>query len=413
MPVTQPDIPVNVKRKVPINLRQSGTSDARMLINGQQRKSPFWHLTQQHGVVAFSIYNHMYMPRCYTSAAEGGLLKEHEYLTKHVTLWDVSVERQIRIKGPGAFDFANFLVTRELNGKCPVNRARYVILCDEKGGIVNDPVLLRVAEDEIWLSISDSDVLLWAKGVNYTGRYEVEIDEIDVSPLQIQGPKATDLMHKLFGDAILDIRYYGLWQTKQDGMDLVISRTGFSTELGYEIYLRDAMVHADQLWSLLMQAGEEFGLRVIAPNHIRRLEGGILLYRQDMDIETNPFEVGLDWQVDLTKPEFIGKRALTEIKQRGVTRRLVGLTMGGDPITWYSPDFYVVKDAPGGDEIGYVTSAFYSPRLATNIAFAMLPVSHSTLGTSLTVALPNHADPVAASVVEVPFFDPHKHIPKG
>ncbi len=413
MQSTQPYIPVNAQRTVPVNLRQTGTSDALMLINGQSRKSPYWHLAQQHGVVAYSVYNHTFVPRCYTPLEEGGLLKEHEYLTQNVTLWDVSPERQIRIKGPGAFDFANFLVTRELRGKCPVGQARWVILCDEKGGIVNDPILLRVAEDEFWLSIDDSDVLLWAKGVNCTGRYEVEIDEIDVSPLQIQGPRSKELMHKVFGDAILDLGYYQLLQTTHEGLDLVISRTGFSTELGYEVYLRDVTVHADQLWHLLTEAGEEFGLRVIASSQIRRLEAGIFLYHQDMDIENNPFEVGLGWQVDLSKPDFIGKQALAGIKRRGVTKRLVGLALGGDPITYYSPDFFLIKDVSGVEDIGYVTSVFYSPRLETNIAFAMLPISNTALGTSLKVALPNHADPVAATVVEVPFFDPKKGIPKG
>ena len=395
------------------NLRQSGNSDAKMLISTRVRKSPYWHLSKAAGCLAYTVYNRMYHPRSYTRPEDGGLLNEYEHLTKHVTMWDVGVERQIQIKGPDALAFTNLLVTRDLTKKCPVNQARYVILCDEAGGIVNDPVLLRVAEDEFWLSIADSDVLLWAIGVNYKVGNDIEVTEIDVAPVQIQGPKSKGMMQKLFGDAILDVKYYGLWPTRLDGMDVVVSRTGWSAEVGYEVYLYGAAENADRLWNTVIAAGEEFDLRVVAPSHIRRLEAGILSYGQDMNIETNPFEVGLDWQVDLSKPDFIGKEALSKIKQRGVARRLVGLKLGGEPITWYIPDFWIVKDQAGAKDIGYLTSAFYSPKLETNIALAMLPNSHNALGTELTVALPDHPDPVPAAVVEVPFFDPKKEIPKS
>lgn len=398
-------------RHVPVNLRQSGNSDARMLISTRVRKSPYWHLSERHGCYAYTVYNHVYHPRAYVPMEEGGLIKEHEYLTNDVTMWNVAVERQIQVKGPDALAFANFLVTRDLTVKCPVNQARYVILCDEKGGIINDPVLLRVAEDEFWFSISDSDVALWAKGVNYKAGYDVDINEIDVCPVQIQGPKSRPLMKKLFGDQIDGIRYYGLLQTKLNGLDVVVSRTGFSAEVGYEIYLRDATLHADAMWDTVVAAGEEFNLQVIAPSHIRRLEAGILSYGQDMDIETNPFEVGLDWQVDFSKSDFIGKQALKEIKNKGISQRLVGLRMGGDPITWYNEDFYLVSEPAGGEQVGFVTSAFYSPKLGTNIALAMLANPYNTLETPLKVKLPAHGEPVDAKVVEVPFFDPNKEIP--
>ncbi len=397
-------------RSVPVNLRQSGNSDARMLISTRVRKSPYWHLSKAAGCRAYTVYNHMYHPRSYVRPEDGGLLKEYEHLTTHVSMWDVAVERQVQIKGPDALAFTNLLVTRDLTKKCPVNQARYVILCDERGGIISDPVLLRVAEDEFWLSISDSDTLLWARGVNYKVGYDIEVNEIDVAPIQIQGPKSKDLMRKLCGDDILEVRYYGLWQTKLAGMDVVISRTGWSAEVGYEIYLKNAMTNADKLWNLVLEAGEEFNLKVIAPSHIRRLEAGILSYGQDMDLETNPFEVGLDWQVDLSKPDFIGKPALAEIKERGVSQRLVGLKMGGEPIDWYIPDFWIVRDG-GGAEVGYVTSAFYSPKLESNIALAMLPNACNALGTPLSVAIPDRGEAVAATVVETPFYDPKKAIP--
>lgn len=399
------------RRRLPLNLRQTGASDARMLIYTRVRKSPFWHLSERHGCYAYTVYNHMYHPRAYVRPENGGLLKEYEYLTRGVTLWNVAVERQIQIKGRDALDFANLLVTRDLSGNCPVNQARYVILCNARGGIVNDPVLLRVAEDEIWLSISDSDVALWAQGVNCMAGYDVEINEIDVAPVQIQGPKSKPLMHKLFGDAVDGLRYYALMPARLGGLDVIVSRTGFSAEVGYEIYLHDATAKADRLWERILEAGEEFGLEVIAPSHIRRLEAGILSYGQDMDLETNPFEVGLDRHVDFSKPAFLGRQSLLEIANRGISRRLSGLRFGGEPITWYLPDFWPVEDEASGERIGHVTSAFYSPKLGTNIALAMLPMTHTSIGTTVGVVRPQHAEPVAARVCEVPFFDPAKRLP--
>jgi glycine cleavage system aminomethyltransferase T len=363
------------RRNVPINLRQSGGSDARIKISTRIRKGPYWHLSQAAGCWCYTVYNHVYHPRAYVPLEEGGLMKEYEYLTEHVTLWNVAVERQIQIKGPDAAEFVNLLITRDVHKKLPPGQARYVILCDEKGGIINDPVLLRIADDEFWFSISDSDVALWAKGVNYGARMNVEINEIDVAPVQIQGPKARALMRKLFGDEILKIRYYGVWSTKLNGLDVVISRTGFSAEPGYEIYLHDATIHADEMWNAVMEAGREFNIRVIAPSHIRRLEAGILSYGADMDLETNPFEVGLDWQIDFSKERFIGKEALLKIKEEGIRQKLCGLKMGGAPITWYNADFYPVKDHEGRGDVGYVTSAAYGYTVGRCIAYGYLLAS--------------------------------------
>ena len=399
------------RRRVPINLRQSGNSDARMLISTRIRKSPWWHLSKEAGCWAYTTYNHMYHPRAYFSPEDGGLLGEYRYLTQHVSMWDVAVERQIQIKGPDAADFVDLLITRDVHTLVPTMQARYVILCNQHGGIINDPVLLRVAEDEFWLSISDSDVLLWAQGVNAFARHNVEINEIDVSPLQIQGPKSASLMEKMFGSHLRKIPYYGLIHETLNGRAVTISRTGFSAEVGFEIYLHDATLYADDIWPHILEQGGEFGLRVIAPSHIRRLEAGILSYGQDMDIENNPYEVRLGWQVDLDKRSFIGKDALARIKAEGVTQRLVGLRMGGDPITWYNEAFYRVRDGQTDEDVGYVTSAFWSPNLDSNIALAVLPRSHWNRGTGVQVQLPSEGI-VDAEVVRVPFVDPSKERPK-
>ena len=398
------------KRSVPINLRQSGNSDAKMLISTRVRKSPWWHMSKAAGCRAYTVYNHLYHPRAYIAEEDGGLMEEYKYLTQHVSIWDVAVERQIQVKGPDAAAFVDYLITRDVNKVLSEMQARYVILCNQYGGIINDPVLLRVAEDEFWFSISDSDVALWAQGVNSTGRFDVDIHEIDVCPVQIQGPKSAALMEKMFGAHIREIPYYGLIRDKLNGHDVTISRTGFSAEVGFEIYLHDAMLYADDVWPHILEQGEEFNLRVIAPGHARRIEAGILSYGQDMDIENNPFEVRLGWQVDLEKGDYIGKEALARIKAEGVRQRLVGLQLGGEPLTWYNEDFYLVKDEDSGADVGYVTSAFYSPNLGTNIALATMPRSHWRRGTRVKVALPKDGL-VDAEVVRVPFRDPSKAIP--
>ena len=399
------------KRRVPINLRQSGNNEARMLISTRIRKSPWWHLSKAAGCRAYTTYNHMYHPRSYVRPEDGGLMKEYEYLTEHVSMWDVGVERQIRIKGPDAAAFVDMLITRDVHTRVPAMQARYVILCNQHGGVINDPVLLRVADDEFWFSISDSDVLLWAQGVNSTGRFNADVHEIDVSPVQIQGPKSIMLMEKMVGPQVREIPYYGMIHDELNGRKVTISRTGFSGEVGFEIYLHDAMLHADEVWPHILEQGEEFNLGVIAPSHVRRLEAGILSYGQDMDIENNPFEVRLGWQVDLNKGDFIGKADLARIKEEGVGQRLVGLKLGGEPIVWYNEDFYLVKDKDSGNDVGYVTSVFWSPQLESNIALAVMPRSHWKRGTQVKVRLPKDGL-VDARVTRVPFIDPTKELPK-
>ena len=206
------------------------------------------------------------------------------------------------------------------------------------------------------------------------------------------------------------MKYYTIWQTDLNGLRVDISRTGFSAEVGFEIYLHDAVDNSDEMWNTVLAAGEEFELHVIAPSHVRRLEAAILSYGQDMDIETNPFEVNLDWQVDFNKEGYIGKEALVKIKEDGIEQRMVGLAMGGTPITWYNPDYFIVKDESGENEVGYVTSAFFSPRLDCNIALAMMPIDMTAEGTKLKAVLPDDG-PVDAAIVPIPFVDPKKSIP--
>ncbi len=382
-----------------------------VMLYSRIRKSPYFYASRKHGVQLYSTYNHMYHARHY-----GDPVEEYWHLLNGVTLWDVGVERQIEISGPDAFDFTQLLVARDLN-KCAVGQCKYVFLCLPDGGIINDPVLLRVEENRFWLSLADSDVELWARGVAYNNNYDVTIKELDVGPLQVQGPKSKDVMVDLFGDSILEIPYYYLRPYEIDGLKVLVSRTGYTSELGFEIYLYEASKHGVQMWEKVLEAGKPHGLEVIGPCHIRRIEGGILALGPgcDMWFDTNPYEVGMgyDWMVDLEQAsDFIGKEALAKIKAEGPKRQLVGVEIGGSNAGSYNDGamidvFPVLKD---GTRIGQVTSACWSPKLEKNIGFAMVPTEHSELGTEFEVERPGET--VSAVVVPKPFVDPGKETPK-
>jgi glycine cleavage system aminomethyltransferase T len=343
-------------------------------------------------------------------------VEEYWHLLNGVTLWDVGVERQIEISGPDAFEFTNLLVARDLN-KCAVEQCKYVFLCLPDGGIINDPVLLRVEENRFWLSLADSDVELWARGVAYQSGHDVTIKEIEVGPVQVQGPKSKDVMVDLFGDSILEIPYYYLRPYELDGIKVIVSLTGYTAELGFEIYLYDASKNGVKLWEAVLEAGKPHGLEVIGPCHIRRIEGGILALGPtcDMWYDTNPYEVGMgyDWMVDLESgTDFIGREALHKIKEEGPKRKLVGVEIGGEQLGSYNDGsmidvFPVHKD---GSRIGKVTSACFSPRLEKNIGYAMVPIELAELGTELQVDIAG--DQRDAVVVEMPFIDPKKEAAK-
>ena len=400
-------------RQVPFNLRQSGPTPVQMLISTRVRKSPFWHLSIEAGAWRATVYNRMYHPRGYVRPEDGGAMAEYDALVNRVTLWNVAVERQVRVKGPDAEAFVNFVITRDATKIQPMH-GKYCILCNEAGGILNDPVLLRLAEDEFWFSISDSDLLLWLQGVNLPRRWNVEITEIDVAPLQIQGPLSEDLMAELVGPDVRQIPYYGLMETEIGGCPVVVSQTGFTGEKGYEVYVRDATLNAEAVWYAIRGTGASYGLRVIAPAHHRRIAAGILSWGQDMDVETSPFQVNLTYQVPRKKTaEYIGKvelerqRAMIDGGEYPFRLKLVGLKLGGQAITDYAPDFWLVSN-PEGRRVGYVTSPWWSPELETNIALAYVPWANSAIGTALKVELPEAYSEVSgqsvdAVVSEVPF----------
>ena len=366
----------------------------------QIRKSPYFDATVRWGATGFSVYNHMYIPRDF-----GDPEQNFWNLVNDAILCDVAVERQVEITGPDAYQFIQLLTPRDLS-KLAVGQCKYVLITNEKGGILNDPVLLRLAENHFWLSLSDSDVLLWAQGVAVHSGLDVNIQEPDVSPLQLQGPKSGDIMVKLFGDSIKDLKYYWLREIELEGIPLVVSRTGWSSELGYELFLRDG-AQGDRLWETIMTAGKEYGLRPGHTSSIRRIEGGMLSYHADADIHTNPFEVGLERLVSLDNEiNFIGKEALLQIKQDGIKRKQVGLEIDCDPLQGPNTIFWPTDI--NGNFMGKVTSAVYSPRLKKNIALAMVDIQFSKPGQLVEI----HTDfgQYQGVVVEKPFFDPKKSI---
>jgi aminomethyltransferase len=366
----------------------------------QIRKSPYFDATVRWGANGFSVYNHMYIPRDF-----GNPEQNFWNLVNDAILCDVAVERQVEITGPDAAQFVQMLTPRDLS-KCAVGQCKYVLITNAEGGILNDPILLRLEENRFWISLADSDILLWAQGVAVNSGLDVQIREPDVSPLQLQGPKSGEIMKALFGESITDLRYYWLREYDLDGIPLIISRTGWSSELGYELYLQDAS-KGDELWEKIMAAGAPFGLKPGHTSTIRRIEGGMLSYHADMDINTNPYELGLDRLVELDmEADFIGKAALKRIREEGVSRKQIGVVIDGAALSGPNTKFWgLEKD---GESVGKVTSAVFSPRLEQNIALAMVSADFAVLGMTFDVDMPNGKR--TATVVERPFFDPNKKI---
>jgi aminomethyltransferase len=368
------------------------------------RRSPFFEKTLAAGCSAYDIYNHMYLPGYYADPIE-----EYWHLLNAVTVWDVSVERIVEITGPDASTFVNTLTCRDLT-RCAIGQGKYVLLTAEDGGIVNDPVLLRVEADRWWLALADSDAGLWARGVAVHSGMDVKVREPEVYPVQVQGPRSKDVMQTLFGDAILDIRYYWTMQAELDGIPVVISRTGWTGEVGYEIYLRDPS-RGGELWDRIMEAGRPYGIRPIAPCEARRIEAGIFNYGSDMTIANNPFEImGLERLVEPQAADYIGKAALEEIRAKGVSRKLVGITVEGDALS-----FEIAEKRPAlhaGEPVGTITDLIWSPRLARNIGYVWVPIELSAPGTPLEVLAPDGGR-WQATTAAIPFLDAKKDIPKS
>jgi len=371
----------------------------------RNRRTPYYEATQKYSPKAFTVYNHMYFPIRFDSFEA-----EFDALLNDVTIWDVSVERCIEVSGPDGFRFAQLLTPRNLS-KCAVGQGKYVLICDSDGGIINDPVMTRMDQNTFWVALASSDVLLFARGLkNAYPKLNVSIKELDVAPLQVQGPKSKDLMRDLVGPQILDMKYY--WWTKAEirGVPVVITRTGWTSEVGYEIYLLDP-TKGTTIWEALMEAGKPYKVKPTGPSDIRRIEGAILNWGADMTYENNAVELGFERLVDFSLPEdaCISIGALKKIKAQGVKRRLVGVELDGEPFPALNAVKWPAFRGAGGESIGKVTSAIYSPRLKKNIGYCWVPADMAQNGTKVRVE--SEWGPRTGTVVPMPFVDPDKRIP--
>lgn len=366
------------------------------------RKSPFFEATERYGCKAYTTYNNMYLPLVYED-----LVSDYWYIKRGVTLWDVGCQRQVEITGPEALRFLQHLTPRDL-GDLKIGQCKYVPLTTEKGGILNDPVVLRIGENQFWLSIADRDILLWARALAVGFGMQVTIQEPDVSPLAVQGPISFDVVADLFGDWVRTLKYFWFQETELDGIPLVLARSGWSKQGGYELYLRDGR-YGDQLWETVMEAGKPYDIKPSTPSSIERVESGLLNYWEDITEDTNPYEVGLGKFVDLEKEiDFIGKAALKGINSTGIKRKLVGLEIHTDPLYQTAQPWPIEWN---DKKVGTITSAVYSPDLEKNIAFALVAVESAKMGTRLNVDLGE--EKAAATVTPIPFIDNRAKVWKG
>lgn len=367
-------------------------TEGRIPFQARIRKSAFFDAVRRHGCDTFGVYN-----RTYISMGFHDPVTEYWDLLNGVVLWPAAGERQLQIRGPDAERFVQLLTPRDLR-KQAVGQCKYILVSAPDGGIVNDPVCLRLAEDLFWLSAADSDIWLYARGINAMANMDVEISDPGVTVMQIQGPRSKDVLRALVGDDIESLRFYWCREYTIAGAQVVVSRTGWSSEWGYELYLRDASL-GDVLFEHVLNVGREFHIRLGAVSQIRRIEGGLLSYGADMDISHNPYEVGLGWLVDLDTPnQFIGRTALERLAKQPPTRQLAGIAVEGAPLTGFI-DPWLISHPPHAPS--KLTSVAWSPRLEHNIGLAILPTDVSAPGTNVTLDTPEGAR--LGTVTALPF----------
>lgn len=342
------------------------------------RRTPYTDRVEAHGVRGFSVTNHMLLPKAFEPSVED----DYWHLREHVQIWDVACERQVEISGPDAGRLVQWMTPRNV-ARARVGQCLYVPLVDDAGGLVNDPVLLKLADDRFWLSIADSDVLLWAKGLALGARMDVSVLEPDVSPLAVQGPRAEDTLAGLFGEHIREIGFFRFGTIEFQGTRQIIARSGYSRQGGFEIYLQGSGL-GSALWDAVWEAGKPFNIRPGCPNLIERIEGGLLSYGNEMTRENNPFECGLGHFCDLDgASDFLGKEALKRVRDQGHRQEISGFVFEGKSCPPCSQPWPVL--CAKGERIGQITSAIYSPRKQAIVALGMLELDHRTPGTPVTL----------------------------
>ena len=328
------------------------------------RRSPYTGKVEHHGVRGFTVVNHMLLPKAFATTVED----DYWHLREHVQIWDVATQRQVEIQGPDAAELVQWMTPRDLRD-AQIGQCLYVPLVDDGGGMVNDPVLLKLGDDHFWLSIADSDVLLWTKGLAVGRGFDVEINEPDVSPLAVQGPKAEDLIASLFGEEVRDIGFFKFAWVNFLGTRQLLARSGYSKQGGFEIYLRGEHL-GPALWDAVWEAGQEFNIRPGCPNLIERIEGGLLSYGNEFTLGDSPLECGLAGYCSLDSDvDFIGRTALTELQRRGITRDMRGVVFDGPPLSGVSIPLPVLAV---GRQVGLISSGIWSPRFERNVGLSMI-----------------------------------------
>jgi dimethylsulfoniopropionate demethylase len=344
------------------------------------RRTPFSEGVEAAGVKAYTVYNRMLLPTVFESVEA-----DYRHLKEHVQVWDVAVERQVELRGPDAGRLMQMLTPRDLRGMLP-GQCYYVPIVDETGGMLNDPVAVKLAEDRWWISIADSDLLLWVKGIANGYRLDVLVDEPDVSPLAIQGPKSDDLMARVFGDRVRSIRFFRFGMFQFEGRDLAIARSGYSKQGGFEIYV-DGSDIAMPLWNALFAAGQDLNVRAGCPNGIERVEAGLLSYGNDMTDDNTPHECGLGKFCDTqTAIGCIGRDALLRVSKEGPVQQIRPIAIDGDAVPGCDRAWPILA---GGMHVGQVTSAAWSPDFQTNVSMGMIRMTHWEPGTQLEIETPD------------------------
>ncbi len=357
------------------------------------RPSPFYDAVVAEGLVSAMVYNRMVLP-----ASFGDPEAEYWRIIEGVSQWDVGAERQVQLKGPDAGKLAQILSPRDLS-KCKIGQGKYVPLCNHDGILINDPILLKLAEDQYWFSIADSDIWFWARAIASERGLDVEVSEPDVSPMALQGPKAENVVAHVVGDWVRDLKYFWFRETEIDGIPVAVQRSGWSKQGGFEIYLRDR-TQGTKLWNIFKEAGQPWGIGPGAPATAERTESGLVSVGGDTDDQTNPFEVRLGKYVDLdVDDDVIGISALRTINDSGPTRRQLGLILEGenpDPFKFSWEDIHM-----NGVKVGGMTNCVWSPRMKANIGYALIDIK-CTPGSDVLVV--REGKSVAGKLVELPFI---------
>ncbi len=357
------------------------------------RSTPYTSRIENQGVTAYSVFNHMLLP-----AAFGSIKDSYNHLKEHVQVWDVAGERQVEIFGKDSAKLVQLMTCRDLS-KSKVGKCYYCPIIDDKAGLINDPVILKLGEERWWISIADSDVILFAKGLAIGKKLDVNIFEPNVDILAVQGPKSFKLMEKIFGTKITEMKFFGFDYFEYAGAKHLIARSGWSKQGGYEIYVQNTKSGLS-LYDKLFEVGKEFDVKPGCPNLIERIESALLSYGNDMDNNDNPLECGLDKYVNLdAEVNFLGKEKLKEVRKKGITRKLMGVIIEAKDIN-VSKSISLTNDE--NSKIGELRSGIYSPHFKKVIGIAMLDKPYCEVSQKIKISI--HDVVFEGKVCELPFI---------